>query len=282
MKKSQRDILMRECIIIGGKASGGNVLGKTRDRNYRPKLEIVRELIDDIELVYLHDMYTDYIEGMNSEGIGIINAALLVARDEKAATKYWDRHIKKKGSSHDGPRIHKALCCSKLSRAIKSLVGYDTGLKGHTMVGNPTTLYSIEMTSKHNPIVKKLDPSTGFDVRTNHGEDHEGAGYNPDTHPEDYLSSKIRKATAQSTIADIGEPSQLMPALAAQSFEKDSNYNMLRSTDNMKTSSQVLMNLGDREFNLYVIPDQCTFKGIVDKTPAGHTPKIKINIIRYK
>lgn len=282
MEERLGEMLLRECIIIGGKASGNNILGKTRDRNYKPRLRVVRELVDDIEVVYLHDLRTNYLEGMNSNGIGIVNAALLVSQDEKAVTDYWDRHKKKKGNSNDGPRMRKALCCKKLSHAIKSIVGFDTGLKGHTLVGNPQSLYSIEMTSKHNPIVKKLDPETGFDVRTNHGQDHPNAGYSPNSHPDDYLSSKIRKATAQSTIADIDDYAEVMPALASQSFEKDSNYNMLRTTDDMRSSSQVLMNLGDREFTVYLIPGECNFKGIVDKTPGDYAPKISVRIVEYK
>ena len=275
--------LIRECIVIGGKASGGNILGKTRDRNYRPRLEMLRTLTKDgLEIVVLHDRDTNYMEGMNSNGIGIVNAALLVAADEKAAGKYWGRTKKKKGSSNDGPRIVKALSYPKLSQAIKSIVGYDTGLKGHTLVGNPKSLYSVEMTSKHNPIVNKLDPTTGFDIRTNHGEDHEGAGYSPITHADDYLSSKIRKASASTVLASIEDPEQLMPALASQNFEPDSNYNMLRKTGNMRSSSQTLMNLDNLEFLCYLIPGECTFNGIKDMTPDDYEPMINIRVIEYE
>ena len=237
---------------------------------------------DGIEIVVLHDRDTNYMEGMNSSGIGIVNAALLVSADEKAAQKYWKSVDKKKGSSNDGPRIVKALSYPKLSQAIKSIVGYDTGLKGHTFVGNPKTLYSVEMTSKHNPIVQKLDPTTGFDIRTNHGEDHDTAGYNPTTHPDDYLSSKIRKASASTVLADLENPEQLMPAMASQNFEPDSNYNMLRKTDNMRSSSQTLMNLDSLEFLCYLIPGECTFDGIRDMTPSDHEPVINIRIIEYE
>ena len=83
--------LLRECIIVGGQISGGNVLGKTRDRNYVPKLRLVRELMNGVEVVYLHDLYTNYMEGMNEKGIGVINAALLVGEDEKAVCPYCSR-----------------------------------------------------------------------------------------------------------------------------------------------------------------------------------------------
>ena len=273
---------LRECIVIGGRASGGHVLGKTRDRNYSPRLKVIRVLSPDgIEIVLLYDLDTHYMEGMNSEGIGIVNAALLVTDDEKATKKYWGR-TKKKGTSNDGPRIFRALSCPKLSQAIKSLVGYDSGLKGHTLVGNPTSLYSIEMTSKHNPIIDKLDPDAGFNVRTNHGETHTNAGYDPNTQPEDYLSSKIRKATAQSTLADLDDHEELMPAITVQNFKKDSNYNMRRTTDNMRTSSQTMMHLDKLQFICYLFPEECKFMGMEDRTPSDYEPKISVNIKKYK
>ena len=118
------------------------------------------------------------------------------------------------------------------------------GIKGHTFAGNDKSMYSIEMTSKHNPIVKKLDPETGFDVRTNHGEDHENAGYTPKGFPEDYVSSKVRKAAAAAAIADVEDYKELMPSIATQQFEPESNYNTMRKVDGdagMRTSSQVMI-----------------------------------------
>jgi hypothetical protein len=266
--------MLRECIIVGGKASGGHILGKTRDRNYVPRVRVIREVTPEgLEIVYMHDLDTDYMEGMNSNGIGIVNAALLVGDDEKA--------VKGKLSSDDGPRMKHALKKGKLSDCIKSLVSYKNGIKGHTMVGSPKSLYSIEMTSKHNPVVKKLDPNTGFDIRTNHGEEHPGAGYTPERKPDDFLSSKIRKATAEMELADEDDYENVMPKLAQQNFDTGSNYNMLRSTDNMRSASQVMMHLDNMEFILYLIPDECEYQGFQDDTPDDYSPKINVRIEEY-
>jgi hypothetical protein len=217
---------------------------------------------------------------MNEKGIGIINAALLVSADEKSADAFMDRQ-KKKGNSNDGPRIKRALGMPKLNQCIKSIVGYDSGLKGHTFVGSPESLYSVEMTSKHNPVVTKLDPATGMDVRTNHGEEHPGAGYSPDTQPDDYLSSKIRKATAHVALAGVDNHEELMPALTRQTFEPDSNMNMRRTTDNMRSSTQIMMHLDKLEFILYLLPDENKYVGLMDKTPAEHEPVITVRIFEY-
>ncbi len=275
--------LIRECIIVGGEFAGGNVLAKTRDRNYTPNLEIVRDLTKDgVEVVYIHDLDTNYLEGMNSEGIGVVNAALLVSEDEAAADKYWAKADKKKGASNDGPRIAKALTYPKLSQVIKSLVAWDTGLKGHTFVGSPKAMYTIEMTSEHNPIVKKVKAKDGYQVRTNHGLDHPSAGYTPHGFPEDYVSSKVRQAAADLAMSNIEDPEEIAPALATQHFERGSNYNMLRQVDDgMKSSSQVVMNLDDLSLNCYLIPGECEWHGITDKTPEDYEPKIKIKVQEY-
>jgi len=265
---------IRECIVVGGKASGNHVLGKTRDRNYIPRIKVVRELTPEgLELVYLHDLDTNYAEGMNSNGIGIVNAALLVGEDEKA--------VKGKVTSDDGPRMKHALKQEKLSDTIKSLVSFKDGIKGHTLVASPKSMYSIELTSKNNPVVKKLDPSTGFDIRTNHGEDHKDAGYTPNRKPDDYLSSKIRKATAEMELSNIDNHEEIMPAIAQQNFDTASNYNMKRTTDKMRSTNQVMMNLDNLEFLCYLFPEECKFKGIEDKTPDDYEPKIKVKIMEY-
>ena len=267
-----------ECIIVGGEVDGDHVLAKSRDRNYHARVEIIRDLLDDgTEIVYFEDLDTGYAEGMNSHGLGVINSALSIADDEKAKDK-----TKGKVASDDGPRMINALQFQDIDEAIKSLVGYMGGIKGHTFVGNPTSLYSIEMSSEHTPVITPLDPTTGFDVRTNHGQDHSGAGYHPQRRPDDYMSSKIRKAQAEVELADVGDFEEIAPALAQQNFEPDSNNNMLRRTvpkHGMVTTSQVAMHLPKKEFIFYYFPNECDFEGINDKTPDDYEPKINIRVI---
>lgn len=267
-----------ECIIVGGEIDGDHVLAKSRDRNYHARVEIIRDLLEDgTEVVYFQDLDTGYAEGMNSHGLGVINSALSISDDEKAKDK-----TKGKVASDDGPRMINALQYHDIDEAIKSLVGYMGGIKGHTFVGNPTSLYSIEMSSEHTPVITPLDPKTGFDVRTNHGIEHDGAGYSPDRRPDDYMSSKIRKAQAEVELSDIADFEAIAPALAQQQFEPESNNNMLRRTvpdAGMVTTSQVAMHLPNREFIFYYFPNECDFEGLVDKTPDDYEPVIGIKVI---
>jgi hypothetical protein len=267
---------LEECIIVAGETQGKNILAKSRDRNYHARVEIIRDLLDDgTEVVYFEDLDTGYAEGMNSHGLGVVNAALSISDDENA--------VKGKVRSDDGPRMIQALKHSSIDDAVKSLVGYKGGIKGHTFVGTPDAVYSIEMSSEHTPVINKLDPTTGFDVRTNHGKDHHGAGYTPDRRPKDYMSSKIRKAQAEVELAGVNDFDEVAPALAKQHFDHDSNDNMLRRVPDkagMVTTSQVAMHLPKREFVFYYFPNECDFEGIVDKTPDDYEPKINVRVVR--
>ena len=267
-----------ECIIVSGEIDGDHVLAKSRDRNYHARVKIVRDLLDDnTEIVYFEDLDTGYAEGMNSHGLGVINSALSISDDENAKDK-----TKGKITSDDGPRMINALQFQDIDEAIKSLIGFMGGIKGHTFVGNPRSLYSIEMSSKHTPVITPLDPGTGFDVRTNHGINHDGAGYSPDRRPEDYMSSKIRKAQAEVELADVADFEEVAPALAQQNFDLESNNNMLRRTvpkHGMVTTSQVAMHLPNKQFVFYYFPNECDFEGIVDNTPEGYEPQIEIKVI---
>ena len=68
---------------------------------------------------------------------------------------------------------------------------------------------------------------------------------------------------------------------AQQHFEPKSNFNMLRATDNMKTTNQVLMHLDKKEMIVYVVPGQCRYQGMTDKCPDGYDHSIKIRVMEY-
>ena len=148
---------LSECVIGGTVYGSDMILIKNRDRNYNPILHIVRQLTPyGVELCYARDKYTDWCEGMNEFGIGIINTALFVKRDEKD----YDKAKKKKARSKDGRRIREALGKDNIKDALKSVVSYHGGIKGHTLIADGNTAYLVENTSRVKPIVKKkCDPS---------------------------------------------------------------------------------------------------------------------------
>ena len=79
------------CIIVSKSIDGSKILAKNRDRAYKPSLEFVHTIIDGVEVVYLRDTVTDWSEGMNEYGVGLVNTALMVGYDEN------EKKIVKKG-----------------------------------------------------------------------------------------------------------------------------------------------------------------------------------------
>lgn len=264
-----------ECIIVSKEIDDKFILAKNRDRAYKPKLEVVHTLINGVEVVYLHDITTDWSEGMNEYGIGIVNSALMVGHDE--AEK---KIVKKAGKpSKDGARIREVLAQKTFKEAIKKVVGKNdasnNGIKGHTFVSSPKYMVSVEQTSKHKPHLTLQNTESPV-VRTNHGHVFADAGY---TSGMNYMSSKIRKISAEKTIDKVEDWTQIPAMMRKQYYEKDSQLNMRRDTNKMFTSSQTVLNLTDKIFLLEYLADKVeAFEGIKNELPKGYIPKIKIQV----
>lgn len=263
--------LINECIIVHKKIRGTTVLVKNRDRAYKPVLEVVHEIRDGVEMVYLRDVITDWSEGMNQYGIGIVNTALMVGYDENEK-----KIVKKTGKpSKDGKKIREALSQSNIKDALHMTTKYMGGVNGHTFISTPNKMISVEKTSKHKArfeIHEKNSPT----VRTNHGHIYYDAGY---TDGDNYLSSKIRKISAEKVSMNIESPTEILLQLRKDFYDTDSNLNMRRKTDKMSTSSQLMLNLTDKVFELHYFKDKVErFDGITNKLPDGYTPKIKVVI----
>ena len=272
---------IEECIIVGGQASGDNVLVKSRDRNYDANVKIVRDLTDDgIEIVYMVDLDSGYVEGMNSEGIGIINATLDIEDGKEADVAQ---------PSNSGPRIRKCLSNKNISSAIDDILNFEGGVEGHTIVATPKVMYAIEHpggeyidTSEKNTVTE-LPMDGSFDVFSNHGEKIPSAGYTVQSEPKHYQSSLLRQKQAEQALVDEEDFEKIPILMAKQNFKPSSLYNMRRDVPKgMRTVSQVAMHIPDLEFVFYYFPHVCTLKDIDDRTPQGYKPKIKIKILRYK
>ena len=264
-----------ECVIVSKEINDKFILAKNRDRAYKPKLEIVHEIVNGVEVAYLHDMITDWSEGLNEFGIGAVNSALLVGHDEVEK-----KLVKKKGKpGPDGDKMRNIISQKTLKDALKSCLTYtgnsSLSLKGHTFISSPKHMISVESTSKHKPDVKLHNIEHPI-VRTNHGHMFTDAGY---TYGEKYLSSKMRKISAEKTVDKVEDWTQIAQAMRKEFFPKESQLNMRRQTKSMFTSSQTIMNLTDRILEIEYFADKVEeFVGINNKLPEGYTPKIQIRV----
>jgi len=263
----------RACIIAVGKWGTDKCLLKNRDRNYIPKVKIIHEIRDGVEILYMTDTITGWCEGLNEYKIGVVNSALQVARDE--AEKEVAKNVGKK--SKDGPRILKTLECKTLKEALSVAKSYEGGLKGHTIVADLDTTYSIESTSKHESYSKKI-PESHLVVKTNHGLFYDDAGYQDG---DDYTSSVTRRDDARKNLKKIDKPEDIALALMHNRNEVDDPNNMVRDTENMSTTSQMILNLTKGEMLFYVIPGKLEFLGYEDKT-GKKKKKLRVRVFEYE
>lgn len=273
-----------ECTIVGAKMGDDIILAKNRDRNYYPKIKVVHEMIDGIEVAYMLDLDTDYSEGMNEYGIGIINATLQAEADEKA--KSASKKDKKSNvQSKDGFKIRHALGMKSAADVIESVVtftGYSTGdnalsgeptaLNGHTFVGTKKNIFFIENISNRPPIIKKLKKDKVV-VRTNHGEVYSQAGYQKGI---DRKSSVMRQLIAYKMMKKIHSPDKVLPALNKK-YNVPGWANPRRYNYKLWTSTQIEMNLTALELTL-VIDKDTEFLGVERRFEKDYDAKIKINV----
>ena len=266
--------LLHECIGVTMRVNKHVILAKNRDRAYKPDLEVVHTRIDGTEVAYLHDITTDWSEGMNEYGIGIVNTALIVGYDED------EKKILKSGGkpSKDGARIRYALSKKTIEDVVEAVSSYQGGVKGHTIIVSQDTVYTVETTSKHKAHIIKHKPGT-FLVRTNHGDEYPDAGYTQADEPDDFKSSVARRDDAIALLRDVKTVADVLPAMRTQTHEPHSNLNVIRDTKKMSTSSQMLLDLTARTLQLdYIEKYTDAMKGVVTKLPKDYSPKITIQI----
>lgn len=269
--------MVEECIIVAKNFEKQNkfILFKNRDRAYKPTVKVVHEILNGVEVAYLVDTITGWTEGLNEFGIGIVNTALLVEYDEKE-----DKILDKKNvKSQDAPKVLKLLQTKKLSEAAKIAVEYKGGIKGHSFISDGKNIISIEMTRKHKAKTQLLK-TKDLAVRTNHGEIYKDAGY---TSGQDLKSSLTRKKDAITTAKNTDSWEVLARNIRKQKYVgRDVGLNMTRKTNKMNTTTQMLLNLTDKEMRLYAISGKVKFIGIENKLPKNYRSKITIKIFEVK
>jgi hypothetical protein len=259
-----------ECTSVGIKIQGKNLLAKNRDRVYNPTIKLVREIIDGTEVLYMYDVDTDYSEGMNEYGIGIVNTTLQGKEDEKEI-KITTRHKK---LSADGHKIRKALSKKDLDEIVKILDLYKRGLGGHTTIGSKKGYISIEKIRMGSPKIVHHKPNSVI-VRTNHGLDYPDQGYQ---HGEDRDSSVSRAFYATKEARKAIKPEDLLAGMRKH-HDIAGYLEPYRTNYKVWTSSQIMLNLTDLEMT-FVIDENTKFLGIENRLPVGYRPKISLKIYK--
>jgi hypothetical protein len=271
------------CIISVGEWGGKKCLFKNRDRNYTPEVRIYHKVIDGVEVLYMKDELTGWCEGLNEYGIGIVNAALAVHADEKAgkAGKGKSNDPATQNTLRDGKRMLKGLACKTLGDAVEAVKTHMGGLKGHTFVADPEKTVSLEATWRGHDYHRRNLPQSRKHVRTNHGQFYQDAGYTEDS-GDDYLSSLARRDQAMKLLRGVDSHDQIAPSIySSRKEDRADPLNMVKMTDGMRTNTQVVMNLSDREMLFYLLPGQVEFLGYQNDLPKNRKPKLTLKVMQY-
>jgi hypothetical protein len=250
------------CIVIGKYFKGiGWVGAKNRDRNYIPEISFRKKTKDGMEILYFWDDITQYCEGINSAGIAILSASLMVLDDEKEISN------RAKTPSKDGKRIKAALTYPDIKAAAMSLIKSE--MTGNTLVFNKDTMYLIEAAKDKNDGGKfkyKVQeiPHDQIVVRTNHGIWLPWAGYQrvEDNEAETLsrISSECRRLIAEEVAVEADYPEDILDNLTKDKTG-DGQLNALRTTTDrkkMRTTSQILIT--PEEKTMYIRPVQSHMK----------------------
>lgn len=246
------------CIVIGKYFDNFGWVGvKNRDRNYTPEISFRKKHHDGIEILYFWDDITQYCEGMNSQGIAVLSASLMVLDDEKEITQ----RVRK--PSRDGAKIKRALEHNNIQAVVQDLVDHE--LTGNTLVFDQDHMYLIEgawqrLNRRRNfkSRVMEISPEDTV-VRTNHGINLPWAGYQRAQNPAQTLSrisSESRRLIAQRVADRAKDPEDIIDGLTLD-FTGNPQLNALRTTHEakkMRTTSQIM--IIPRERTMYVRPIQ--------------------------
>lgn len=251
------------CIVIGKYFPGtGWVAVKNRDRNYIPEISFKKKHTHGVEILYFWDDITQYCEGFNSAGVGVLSASLMVLDDEKEIEK------RTKKPSKDGQKIKKALTYPNIKAVAMSLIKQK--LPGNTLIFDQDQMFLLEgawrpgeyKTQGYAYQTKEI-PKDETVVRTNHGVLLPWAGYQrgvDDAQTMSRISSETRRLIANDVASHAQDPEDIIDGLTLD-YTHNGQLNALRTSTKrkkMRTTSQTMIIPSER--TMYVRPVQSHMK----------------------
>jgi len=205
-----------------------------------------------------------------------VNSALMVARDE---TEY--ELIQKGQVLPDGEIILEALTRRNVLEAAHVVRHYKGGLLGHTVVSDGKRSYYVELPDEDKVAFNELSVGRLF-TRTNHGVKFKNTGY---TVEDRYRASVERRLKSLTVLREVESPEELAPDLMRSRDVRVHLHEVIqdsRSKKRMRTTSQMVLDLTNKELFLYLFPERVSWKGYKNKLPEGYKPQIRFRVEEYK
>jgi hypothetical protein len=276
------------CVIIYTEIDGKIILAKNRDQVHKPNIEIIHEIINGIEIAYIRDIKTEWVEGMNENGCGIVNATL--NRNEgKVVIKFKNSYKKNK--------IFNILSSNKTNNEFYDYIkrtndkGYT--FEGNTILVNDDKVFHIENT-KNVFLIEKIDKSPA--VYTNHGINIKDAGF---TEGRKGFSSFLRKKLVETELkcnkdVDLYDDfvSNIMNVNYTNIDPRFHSYrdkklslkqnNIDKNQKFISTTGQLILNITDKELVYYADVNNSETVKYINRLPSNYAPKIRVIIKETK
>jgi len=283
------------CVILFTTINGKKILAKNRDRIYHPNIEIIHEIIDGIEIVYLMDKKTGWIEGMNENGLALLNATLNMKDSDSKSFINTRKNILKKKKNKIFNALKNNTKKNIFYNLIKKSEDPDLILEGNTLLHYNNEVYHIENDIFNKFNIRNIKKPL---VLTNHSKYLRNLGY---TKGKKGLSSFLRQKLVEmklnenyskennnkeiyddlmNNVLNIYSPNidpRLQP-YRDEKLVKESFPNLEKDTVIIYTTGQILCNVTDKEFVYYSDKNNSAKVKYINKLPSSYVPKIRVII----
>jgi hypothetical protein len=270
------------CVIVYTNIKDDIILAKNRDRVYRPNVQIIHEIVNGIEIAYINDINSGWIEGINEHGTAIVNSTLNIHDGKENKFK----KIKVKGN-----KIYHTLCEIDDTKVLNHMLSKDNKsyiIEGHTFLHVNGVCYHIENNIKNEYIITRAKPN---DVYTNHGKWLKNDGY---IEGKKGVSSYLRKKITENEINhttfmsydDVANAMNKNYTNIDPRFhtyrDKKTSKKFLKDKSNknryVSTTGQLIMNITNKELVYYTDKNNSKNVTYVNRLPKNYNPKIRIII----
>jgi hypothetical protein len=281
------------CVIFYININGQIILAKNRDRPYKPEIEIIHEIKNGIEVVYMKDSKHGWIEGMNELGNGMVNSTLIDEIED-----YSGYNLKKN-------KMYNALIQKNKNNFFNEFLKKSDNkyiLEGHTLFVVDNNVYHLENNLKNNYFLESIKSNKLFDVYSNHGINLPKEG---EIDGIDGISSVIRREIVIKEINNLLKHKKDIKCNDNKLYNKISSiinknyvninnkFHPYRKTTNLNsvknknmyynsiipnTTSQIFLNITNKEFVYFqdkINSEKVTY---VNKLPKKYLPKLRVII----
>jgi hypothetical protein len=289
------------CVIIYTKINGKQYLIKNRDRTYNPNIEVIHEIINGIEIVYIYDLITGWREGMNELGIGLVNSSLSSSDDINKSiferVKKNPNYLKTRQGKRKlkGESNYEILIDPKFKNKIANCIQHDIcyGItSGHTLLVIENNIYHIEKYNNNKErdfFLIKLNKDKNI-VLTNHGI-HGNGGLKGHSAVSSFLRKDIIEYEMKhNKIHSINDLLEIIntnytnidirfhpyrDGCMSKKLVKSKNF---KKTKYVSTTGQLVMNMTDKIFNYFFDSNHSISVKYVNNLPKNYHQKIQVNI----